>query len=347
MAEQRADIESFLVIDEPVLLHLAVARHSGQRYRSVVRGWVKSRYIMLDRPRTENRYLHLERGEPCVVRFLTHGNACGFESTILDWDTRPHISYCLVAWPDNMELVTFRKHQRIELFIPCRLTVNGKECEVELRDLSINGCRISAPISVPNDEDIELSFTLPDGVPIAGLRAKVRNAHATNTGTFFGCEFQEGQEHFQSDLAFYVAASLERSGGDHKTPPRVLIVEQEQERITPLREAFTEKGWHVFATPSSVEALLRLRMIPPTAVLVNHAQSDVAGVQFLDLLKAARWVEAIPVFIYGSEAHATAGDSAVYLPPGMSPHDMCEAVTSRVRRAESGSPSSDAGGNIV
>jgi len=200
---------------------------------------------------------------------------------------------------------------------------------------------------VSNDEDVELTFTLPDGVPISGLRAKVRNAHATDSGTFFGCEFQEGQEHFQSDLAFYVAASLERSSGDHKTPPRVLIVEQDQERITPLREAFMEKGWHVFATPSSVEALLRLRMIPPTAVLVNHAQSDVAGVQFLDLLKAARWVEAIPVFIYGTEGKAPAGSAAAYLPPGMSPRDMCEAVTGRVRPAGSGSPSSDAGVNIV
>ncbi len=297
MGEHRTDIETFLAIDGPVSLQLAVTRRSGQRYRSIVRGWVKSRYIMLDRPRTDARFLHMERGERCVVRFLTQGNACGFESTLLDWDTRPHISYCLVAWPESLDLVAFRKSQRIDLYVPCHILYDGKKHEAEVRDLSINGCRVSAPIVVTNNEMIELTFTLPDGIPLEGLRAYVRNAHPTDTGSFFGCEFIENQEHIQSDLAFYVAATLDRSSTDHKVAPRVLIVEQDQERIAPLRQAFTDKGWHFFATPSSIEALLRLRMMPPTAVLVNQEQSDVAGVQFMDLLKAARWVETIPVYI--------------------------------------------------
>lgn len=334
MAEQRADIESFLAIDEPVLLHLAVNRRTGQRYRSMVRGWIRSKYIMLDRPRLDNHFLHLERGEPCVVRFLTQGNACGFESEILDWDSRQHISYCLVAWPETLELVAFRKHQRIDLFVACRLLYEGKEYDAEVRDLSINGCRVSAPVSVRNNEMVELSFTLPDGVPIMGLRALVRNAHELDTGTFFGSEFMEGQEHVQSDLAFYVAATLDRSSLDHKAAPRVLIVEQEQERIAPFRDAFMAKGWHVFVTPSSVEALLRLRMIPPTAVLVNQEQSNVAGVQFMELLKAARWVEAIPVYMYGPAGLPAPGGAKGYFPSEMSSQEMCDAVTAELQPEE-------------
>jgi len=297
---------------------------------------------MLDRPRAENRYLHLERGEPCVVRFLTHGNACGFESIILDWDTRPHISYCLVGWPESMELVTFRKFQRIDLFIAARLLFENKEYEAEVRDLSINGCRVSASVDVPNDEIVELTFTLPDGIPISGLRAHVRNARRIDGGSFFRCEFLDGQEHVQSDLAFYVAATLERSSADHKTPPRVLIVEQDSTRVAPLRETFTEKGWHVFATSSSVEALLRLRMIPPTAVLVNHEQSDVAGVQFMDLLKAARWVETIPVFIYGPGGKPSPEGAAGYLRSDMTARDMYDMVAAKVHLTESHSEPPDA-----
>lgn len=331
MAEQRTDIESFLAIDEPVLLHLAVARRSGQRYRSMVRGWVKSKYIMLDRPRDEARYLHMERGEPCIVRFLRQGNACGFESCILDWDTRPHISYCLLEWPESLDLVAFRKCQRIDLYIPCRILFQGAEYEGEVRDLSINGCRVSAPITVMNNETVELTFTLPDGIPVDGLRAHVRNAHLTEDGSFFGCEFTEDQEHLQSDLAFYVAATLERSSLEQRAAPRLLVVEQDPERLAPLRQVFSEKGWHVFATSNSIEALLRLRMMPPTAVLVNHEQSDVAGVQFMDLLKAARWVETIPVFIYGPPGKPLPPGAMRYFPTETSAQKMCEAVCSEVR----------------
>jgi c-di-GMP-binding flagellar brake protein YcgR len=334
MGEHRTDIESFLAIDGPVLLHLAVARRSGQRYRSVVRGWVNSRYVMLDRPRTDSRYLHMERGEPCVVRFLNQGNACGFESMILDWDTRPHISYCLVSWPEHLDLVSFRKCQRVDLYVPCRILFDGKEYEAEVRDLSISGCRVSAPIAVTNNETVELTFTLPDGIPIEGMRAYVRNAHPTDTGSFFGCEFTENQEHIQSDLAFYVAATLDRSSADRKAAPRVLIIEQDQERIAPLRQAFMEKGWHVFETASSIEALLRVRMMPPTAVLVNQEQSDVAGVQFMDLLKAARWVETIPVYIYGPAGRPVPGGAKGYFSSDMSAQDMCDSMAAEVRPPE-------------
>ncbi|QSA97403.1 flagellar brake protein [Methylococcus sp. EFPC2] len=299
MAEYRRDIEAFLAVDEPVLLQLKVASQSGQRYRSVVRGWVKSQYIMLDRPRTEAHYVYMERRDRCVVRFVTQGKACGFESTILDWDERPHISYCLVAWPESLELVAFRKSQRIDLFVPCRVTLEGKEFEGEVRDLSLDGCRVSTAVVVANNEKVELAFTLPNGIPVERLRANIRNTHVTDAGSVFGCEFLGNQEYVQSDLAFYVAATLERPTADHKVAPRLLIVEQNQERVAQLRKAFTDKGWHVFNTPSSIEALLRLRMMPPTAVLVSQEQSDVAGVQFMDLLKAARWVETIPVYFYG------------------------------------------------
>jgi len=335
MGGQGSDIESLLRVGEVIVLHLNPSKTGGPRHKTFVRGWHKPYHITLDRPEVRDRYVPLRNGQPCLVRFLSYGKACGFESAVFDWDSRRPKAYCRVTWPEDVEMISFRRFQRVDAFVPCTLTLGGEARDAEVRDLSIGGCRVYAPTILSEGSSIKLSFALPDGLPIEGIQATVRNGAALNEGALLGCEFGEAQEHLQSDIAFFVAAALRRTGSDQDEVSRVLVVDENEERITAFRRDFEERGWDVFAASSTIEGLLRLRMLPLNALLVSHDQKALSPIELVQLLKTTRGVEDLPVFVYGGtdaavSEKARAAGAADCFPSAMETKQVCEAIVSAV-----------------
>jgi len=302
MRFDESEIDSFLSVGDVVMVHLDPAKKWEVRYKTCVRGWHKPHHIILDRPRSKGLLVRLSEGFPCVVRLLSGGKAVGFASRVLDWDSPGAHPYCRVAWPEQLQVVSFRQHERINLFVPCTITVGDTTHDGQVQNLSVDGCRVHAHAEIEEGSPVELSFTMPDGLPVECVRAEVRNVQPRPDGALFGCHVTPGQEHVQSDMAFYIAAMLNRSQAGHEATPRLLIVANDPQNTKALSGTFERHGWDTFVASTSFEGLLRLRMVFPSALLVSQEQEDLGCLEMLRLLKSTRGLEALPVFLYGRDA---------------------------------------------
>jgi len=299
VAAEDRDIEAYLHVGTTVAFHSNPFRKDAPRYKTVARGWHKPVYIILDRPKMEGRFVVMHENQPCVIRFLSEGYACAFDTIVLDWDTRKHNAYFRIAWPQTLKTVAFRKHERMKAQLPCKLSVRGAECDGFVSDLSIGGCCVKAgPVAFPGDE-IELTFKLPDGSLLERVRAAVRNARPAGDDMLVGCQFIEDQGNVQSDIAFYVNARLDREKQPRSDVQRILIIDQDPKTSRVLRKCFEERGYEVFAAPGVIDGLFRLRMAPPDALLVNQELADLAGIEVARIVRRTSGFESLPLFIYG------------------------------------------------
>ena len=329
MQDQDRDLSEYLAVDEVAVLHLNLTAQWSPRYKAVVRGWCKPYYIIMDRPKYGGRLVHMQKNDSCVVRFLSEGKACGFNSTVMDFDNRVVGPTCLITWPQHIEVLTFRKYKRVKVFAPCQFSLENAVLDGEVQDVSVSGCRVLTSAKIMENARIDLTFTLPDGVPIEKIHAIVRNVQYREGTSLLGCEFAEGQQHLQSDIAFLAGSLLQRTAGGENVS-RVLIVDENDARAMQLRKVFEARGWLAFTTSNSIEGLLRLRMIVPNALLISDNQKDLPGLQLLSLLQSTRGMEAVPVFIYGGEephrVPALAAGAAGFFTSNASVEQICTAV---------------------
>lgn len=308
MAFEEKNVEAYLAVGVTAVFDLDPNRKDGPRCKTVVRGWRKPGHIMVDRPKSASGlgFAALQEGQPCVVRYLHEGQACAFDSMILEWDTR-HYNPCLrIAWPKRIEHVAFRKYERIKLQISCIIEwPNGVKSEGGLRDLSMGGCGVVCDCPPPHEGTVALSFVLPDGTSITGLRTTVRSERELGPNAWFmGCEYQPGQESDENNLAFFVTSTLERcrSGTDCESrSQRVLIVDSNPDMSQRIRRNLETRGFEVVLADNTVDAMYRLRMTPPAAVLLSQTLSDLAGLEVCRVIKTHKDMNTLPVYVYGGE----------------------------------------------
>jgi len=180
-----ADVESFLEVGAAAVFS---CDPSGQdRCKTAIRGWRNEGYVLLDLPSSPPNTL--ARSASCVVRFVAGGQACGFESRVLNPGTRS-APYIQITWPQHIESVEFRRYQRVQIAITCRARdAQGEESEGTIRDLSAGGCRIQLDRKLPVGSAVHVSFRLPDGTQVDDAPCVVRNCNLAEGGILHGCQF--------------------------------------------------------------------------------------------------------------------------------------------------------------
>jgi len=302
MTTENTDIESFLAVGKPAMFNVKSRVEQECRYKTVIRGWHRRDYIMMDRPVVRNRFFALSQGLECVLRFIDEGKACGFDTKVIDWDTRRHNPYVHVSWPEAVEAVSFRKYDRLAVTTPCTILLeDGGAVESELRDLSLEGCRINSPVPVPAGSVINVTFVLPDGWAVDEARAIVRSTRTTQTGVVLGCQFEADQDCVDSDVSFFITTSLEQDRGITRPVERLLFLEDDPEASANLRRMLEGRGFEITTASGVVDGLFRLRKASPVALFISHAQRDLDCCEICRLVKEARGFERLPVFIYGGE----------------------------------------------
>lgn len=293
------DVEPYLRVGESVVLHFNPSKTWGGRFRSVVRGWHKSKLLILDRPQASGQIVPIHREETCLVRFLCDGTACGFESRVLDFDTRSPIAHFRLSWPGRVKIIAFRKHPRVAVTVPCEYHLGEKTGTGELRDVSQGGCGVWVAETIEPGAELSLAFTLPGGSPMDRVNAVVRNVRDCDGGGLLGCEFIADQSDVQAEVAFFTVTTLNRA--DEKgAEGRVLVIEPNEEAVRGLREAFKETGWQTLSVDNVADGLARIRMADYAMLLVGQQQTDLEFSDVVRLLRSAHAMERLPVFVYGA-----------------------------------------------
>lgn len=300
--EKEADLEPYLVVGNPVTFHSDPFRKDAPRYKSAIRGWRSPVYVMLDRPKLGDRYVVMAQNQPCIIRFVSGGYACAFDTQVLDWDKRRHHAYFRIAWPNAVKVVGFRKHERVMVSIPCMIKAGEAVNEGTVTDLSIGGCCVTLGVPISPGETVALAFRLSNGYTIEDASALVRNARKVGGQTQIGCEFVEGQETVTSDIAFYVNTRLDRGKTCGEDERRVLIIDHDEKTTKALRKCLQDRGFEVFSAPGLVDGLYRLRVVPPNALLVNQRLQDLTGIELSRIVRHTSGYESMPLFVYGGDS---------------------------------------------
>ena len=297
------EVEPFLKVGTVVVFHLDPSREWGPRFRTVIRGWENPAYIILDRPRENERLVPMRKGMPCVVRLLRDGEACAFSSAVLDWEDKRGCCWCRIAWPDSALVVAFRRDMRTRVSLPCMIVMNeGGSVAGTICDLSIGGLSIKTEAALRFGSEIGVSFTLPGEVLIVDAQAIVRSTRRNEQEEMIaGCEFSPGQNRLQSEIALFETVTLARNSDETPPPARVLIIDPNALNGESLIDEFRKWGCQAFTASNTVEAFSRLYVLRPRVVVVNQRNPDLPGLEIFRLIRANHAFASTPVFLYGAE----------------------------------------------
>jgi len=292
------DFEPYLQVGCPVAFHSDPFVKDAPRYSTVIRGWRKASYILMDRPKIGVHYAAIRENQPCVVRFVRDGKACAFDSLVLDWDTRACNAYCRVEWPREFKIVVFRRFERIKVELPCEFFIGSDRNSGEVLDLSIGGCRICTRASMSVNTLLPLSFVLPDGCPVDRVQCEVRNVQPVGEASYVGCEFVEGQICVESNVAFYITTMLERTGVRSADAETILILDLAPGTAREVRRILQARGYETFIATDVVDAFARLRIAPPGALLINASLGELDGLLIARLVRMTPGLESLPLFLF-------------------------------------------------
>ena len=306
MATEEADLEPFVSVGCPVVFHSDPFSKEAPRYLTIIRGWRKPSYLLIDRPKITGRYAAIRGNQPCVVRFVREGKACAFDSLVLDWDTRQHNAYCRIEWPRSVKVVAFRKFERVKVQLPCRLKVGAATYAAEIHDLSIGGCRLQTTKPIEAGAKAKLHFTLPDGSLIDPVECVIRNAQDVRGETYLGCEFPEGQVCVESHIAFFITTTLERAGVHTSRGNEILVIDEDPVHVAELRRIFQDRGYTALVSAGMMDGLVRLRAAPPDAVLMSQSQKELSGLLAARLISMTPGLESLPIFLHDAREDSLA-----------------------------------------
>ncbi|HIJ65954.1 MAG TPA: hypothetical protein HPP77_08370 [Candidatus Hydrogenedentes bacterium] len=335
------EIEQYLEVGGAALLHTAPHKKNGPRYKTRIRGWHRGVYVMNDLPAAND--LVMVKNQPCIVQFVVNGEACGFDARIASWGNRLN-PFFRVTWPQQMQLVTVRKHTRIDVRAACSVVITGGAAmDGQLRDLSAGGVGLWLPEPVAAGTELTASFSLPDGAVINGVSCVVRSAKTDGQGAYHGCQFSEVSDDAKVDIDFFISTTLERTGACEPRTRRVLFIDENPGQANALRQVLAEQDVEVVTASGIVDGFFRLRLASPGVLLINHDQTDLAGLSIARIVKQSRGFRPPPVILYGGdqpdlEQRAKEGAVDHYFPSIV----MTEQIAERILKYLSEEPPLDA-----
>jgi hypothetical protein len=299
------DLEKCLAIGECVFLDLDPENESKERYRAVIRGWEKDRFIMLERPSPGMKTLH--RGRLCALRLVRDGEVLGFYSTILDLVPARSDKKIHIAWPKKVSHLMIRRNERATVDIPCTATLaDDSVIQGRIRDLSASGCRVLFKMTIAEGAVFNLAFTLPDGVPVQELSATIchrfRPKQDINPDNFiaYGCEFNQPDQSEKYGIGLYVARIIAERRGEEAAHPCVLILTSNGEDIPFIREALSQHvAYDFIRVGATLDVIYQLHRYAVKAVLIRNEDRALCPLSLCALFKETPRFEALTMAVYG------------------------------------------------
>ncbi len=171
------------------------------RYKSSIVGWKTDNLVIIDMPILNGAYVNLADGCTCIVRYIHRGSDCEFETKVLKSINDTKLPLIYLSYPNLIERISLRKHDRIQTAIPAYIEVqlNDKNDKTEtlqgsILDLSVGGCLLDIPDHKGVNPDIEskiyLSFSLANtGDRVEVVPATIKRIQKVRDNTMAGAQF--------------------------------------------------------------------------------------------------------------------------------------------------------------
>lgn len=157
----------------------------GEKYQSVIRGWMEGQYIIVDNPQFQGDPVYIAPLTGCSLDYTVEGTYVNLKSLVLVSINQP-VRLLIVEFPRQFETFELRKSPRHSTNFPIVFIVdNEPQDEVysgSIRDLSISGALICHDRRLSKNQHIYITLELPQGT-MTNLKAEVRNVRKNPRST--------------------------------------------------------------------------------------------------------------------------------------------------------------------
>lgn len=310
-------LEQALHVGLSAFLDMNPKTNSAQRYKTVVRGWEKGKYLMLDKPNIVGVF---RSKNPSALRFMQEGIVWGFYSRINQYLSDRSDRLLWVSWPDEVSRVRLRQHDRIRISAPCEIYLeNCGPMRGVIQDLSGGGCCLRTNLSMIVSTRCEVSFTLPDGMQIERMPVMVRRVHPAGSAEFeYGCLFLDSAESERNGIGLFVVRMLSSGRHPEENLGRILLFSPSAEDGEAIQALTHRSEYRVAIATRLVDFFHHVAAFAPRAVILSAAQQELSAHEICRILKGTPGLETLPVIIYGGEPaesrqHAAAAGASLYL----------------------------------
>lgn len=176
-------------------------------------GLVHFEYLILRLPWVPGLRSRLVGGATAVVRFVSEGELCGFQSPILTHIAKPSL-LLFIEYPEVIEKLALRQHKRVQCALPVQMHSRRGDAQGVIADLSRGGCRVAVDIrgqqglrQTVADDVVVLRVPLnPEGVPLA-VTATVRSVERDASRMMLGLAFTEADKEFWTALTEFLSTA--------------------------------------------------------------------------------------------------------------------------------------------
>ncbi len=184
-----------LGIELSVILRLQL-RGAKDVWRSTLVGMVRDHYLIASIPHIPGLWVKLHQENHIIVRYLYRGKVYGFYSTLVGTMEEP-FRLAFLSYPEKIEIVNLRKHERTTCLLPAQLSMDGTACKGVVTDISVGGCsflfdragteeRMGA---VNVGDDVAFSMHFVGSSEAKTINATVKNVKTVNKRTSIGAQF--------------------------------------------------------------------------------------------------------------------------------------------------------------
>ena len=168
------------------------------RYKSTLVGWKMGGTIIIDAPFLNGAYINLSVGCKCIVRYIYHGQAFGFETVVVKNINDPYFPLLFLAYPDAIYKTSLREHARAQTYIPVKtgIQIDGQSegLDGHILDLSVGGCLLEIithdNLEIKLGDEITISFSLPGTTDhISEIQCIIRRIQTIQDNTKIGLQF--------------------------------------------------------------------------------------------------------------------------------------------------------------
>lgn len=293
-----------LTVGISVLIDLHPKTPATSRHRATLLGWDEGRVLLFE-PNAGEDSTCFREGDRCQVRFVQDGQIWGFYSHLKS-NVQDSVSFMIeVEWPESVSKVRLRRHERVDIALPCRLFLeDGSQISARLQDLSAGGCRLQTALHLNTGNVLKISFDMPDAAKVDCIPIEVQNRKELEGGeSEFGCSFLDMEESALCGIGAYVARVIAKRRGQEHRHPCVLLLTNEAGDAIPLRNALKEFPMcDVMVSTGFFDAGYRLMHYAPLALLIHGAFQDPSAREIDAMLHEVPSLKAMPVIVYNAPA---------------------------------------------
>ncbi|MFC1735970.1 PilZ domain-containing protein [Candidatus Hydrogenedentota bacterium] len=162
-------------------------------------GWQEPLFLLTTVPMPSSRFLE---GTSWSLRYILDGRVYGFHTQVARLIREPFL-VMILKYPTSIEAVSIRKYERFTTLLVGEASRGTTATQIAVYDLSLGGARFQSIQEFAAGDTVELSFVLPDGAQIEGIRCEIKNVLKDKAYYFTGVSFYSADNPEMMKLATF------------------------------------------------------------------------------------------------------------------------------------------------